>query len=109
MSAFLRLVRFTKTIALISALWTIVCSVSLLAWQVGSWLRDGTWSSYPLAAMIRDDREITYNTASYTATGIVGWVFEIPTLVPLVIAATLLLALYSWLATIEQQSSTLGR
>jgi hypothetical protein len=59
--------------------------------------------------MIRGDREITYSTASYTETGVVDWVLEIPTLVPLVIAATLLLALYSWLATIEQQSSTLGR
>jgi hypothetical protein len=108
-SAFLRLVRFTKTIALISALWTIVCSVSLLAWQVGSWLRDGTWSSYPLAAMIRDDREITYSMASYTESSVVGRVLEIPTIVLLVIAATLLLALYSWLATIEQQNSPLRR
>ena len=108
-SAFLRLVRFTKTIALISALWTIVCSVLLVGSQVTFWLRDGLWNSYPLAAIIKGDREITYSTASYTERGIVDWILETPTIVPLVIAATLLLALYSWLATIEKQNSPIGR
>jgi len=108
-SAFLRLVRLTKTIALISALWTILCSVLLVGSQVTFWLRDGLWNSYPLAAIIKGDREITYTTSSYTDKGFVDWFLDIPAIVPLLIAATVLLALYSWLAGIEQQSSAGGR
>jgi hypothetical protein len=108
-SAFLRLVRFTKTTALISALWTILCSVLLAGRQGISWWREGLGSPYSLAALIKGDREITYTTASYTEKGILDWVLDLPAIVPLLMAATLLLALYSWLATIEKQTSTIER
>jgi hypothetical protein len=96
-SAFLRLVRFTKTIALISALWTILCSALLAGWQVTSWLRDGLWNPYPVAAIIKGDLDVTYTTASYTDKGIVGWLLDLPAIIPLLLAATL-----------EKQNSALG-
>ena len=114
MSAFQRLVRFAKTTALLSAVWTILCAVLIVGWQVVSWLQNGVWEPYSLSSIIKGlqgNQDITYATASANKSvtgGITDWLLEIPAILPFLIASTLLLTFYTWLATIEKKNSTIG-
>jgi hypothetical protein len=99
---------------LVSTVWTILCAVLIVGWQVTSWLQGGIWDP-SLSSMIRSlqgNQDITYATASANkpaTEGITDWFLEIPAIVPLLIASALLLVFYAWLATIEQEDSTMGR
>jgi hypothetical protein len=103
-----RLIRLTKTTALISALWTSFCAAFLVGWQVTVWLREGVWHSYTVGALIMGDPEVTFTTASYTEEGIVEKLLEIPAVVPLLVAVILLFAFHSWVASFEKEFSTGG-
>jgi hypothetical protein len=100
-----RLIRFTKTTALISFLWTLFCAVLLLGWQVAIWFREGIWHSYTVAALVKADPEVTYTTSSYTAQTTIEKLLEIPAIIPLLIVAALLRAFYGWVAALENDSS----
>jgi hypothetical protein len=85
--ATLRLLRFAKATALISALWTILCAVLLIGVQAKGWWYEGRWESYSILSPIKGDPEVTYSTASYTEPTIVDRLLQIPAIVVLIIVA----------------------
>jgi hypothetical protein len=97
-----RLIRLTKTAALISALWTVFCAALLFGWQAVVWLKQGVWRSYTVASLIRGDPEVTYTTASYDSNQLLEDFLELPAIIPLLVAAILLLAFQSWMASIQK-------
>jgi hypothetical protein len=101
----LRLLRFAKTTAFISALWTICCAMVVIVLQAKAWWRDGSWNSLSILAVVRGEPEVTYSTASYSAPTMIDRLLDLPALVPLLLAAMALFALYGWLAEVERRSS----
>ncbi len=111
-----RLVRYAKITALLSAVWTILCAVLIVGWQVTSWLQNGVWDAYPLSSVIKsleNDQAVSYVTASsdkfetklMDKQVMADWLLEIPAIVALLIASALLLAFYMRLTVIEKNSS----
>src|SRR5262245_41049958 len=109
-----RLLKFARATALLSAAWTILIAVLLVGRQVSSWFQTGDWEEYPLSWAINDlkrTQDSTYTTASAngdateltTAQEMLGWLLDIPAVVPLLVAAALLLVLYVRLATFGQR------
>jgi hypothetical protein len=90
-SAFQRLVRFTKTITLLSFGSTILSTGWIAGRQVTSWLQDG--ETYTMASSDKPE------------TAMADWLLDVPAIVPVLIASALLLGFYLWLTSIEQASS----
>ena len=115
LSSFQRpLLGFAKISALLSAVWTGLCAVLLSTCQVTSWLRTGVWDAYPLSSAINGlkigggDRYVTASSEGFkpesTSTQVmVDWLLEIPTIVILLIALSLLLGFY-WLVKIIESN-----
>jgi hypothetical protein len=112
-SPFQQLVKFTKITVLFAAAVTILCAVMIVGWQVTSWIQNGEWNAYPVSSVISSlqrDRNNTYVTASLkkVETGspfweaVADWLVDIPAIVPLLIAAALLLTFYAKLSAIER-------
>jgi hypothetical protein len=111
------LLGFAKISALLSAVWTALCAVLLIGWQVTSWLYTGVWDAYPLSSVVnslKSDGGNTYITASSakiepeltTTQEMVDWLLEIPTIVALLIALSLLLAFHRLVKIIEINRTT---
>jgi hypothetical protein len=116
LSAFLRVVKFAKITALLSAVWTILCAAIIVGLQVTSLIRNGVWDAYQLSSIIKSlksGQNITYVTASSDRFAMdltikqvmADWFLEIPAIVPLLIVAALLLGFYLRLAVIEKEAS----
>jgi hypothetical protein len=114
-STFQRLVKFTKGAVVFAAALTILCTVTIVGWQVTSWIEHGEWNAYPVSLVISSlqaDRNDTYVTASVTKveTGspineaITDWLLDIPVIVPLLIMSAVLLAFYLKVSAIEKTS-----
>jgi hypothetical protein len=115
-SPFQQLVKFTKTTVVFAAALTVLCAVVIVGWQVTSWIQNGEWNAYPVSSVISSlqrDQNNTYVTASLkkVETGspfweaVASWLLDIPAIVPLLIAAALLLAFYLKLSAIEKAST----
>jgi hypothetical protein len=113
LSAFQRFVRLARLITTLSAALTILCAVMVVGLQVTSWIKNGVWEAYLVSSVIesmKSDRYDVYITASVDRQGTVrhgmlDWVMGIPAIVPLVVAAVLHFAFYSYLATLEEKVS----
>ena len=101
MPAFQRVVRFARLTALIFAGWTILWAALLAGWWV--WSGD----AYPVSSIVQllsPDR--TYVTASFSGTlkeALIDWLLDVPAIVPLLMAAALLVMFYRWLAVIDKR------
>jgi hypothetical protein len=104
MPAFQRVVRFARLTALISAGWTFLCAALLAGWWV--WSGD----DYPVSSVVQllnPDR--TYVTASFSETewtpreSLIDWLLDLPAIVPLLMAAALLVLLYRRLTVIDKR------
>jgi len=98
--------------ALFSAVWTGLCAATLAGWQASSGVSD----AYRLSSIIeavKSNHNSIYDTASADTVEteltipqvIVQWLLEIPSIVPLLVVAAILLAFYRWLAVIEKEAS----
>ena len=109
--AFQRFVKFAKMTALFSAVWTVLCTATLIGWQAFS----GVTDAYRLSSIVdrlKSNDNGVYSTASLnTSAGltikqqIADWLLEIPAIVPLLVVAAMLLAFHRWLAVIENEVS----
>ena len=104
MPAFQRVVRFARLTALICAGWAILCAALLAGWWV--WSGD----AYPVSSIVQllsPDR--TYVTASFSETewtlkeALIDWLLDVPAIVPLLMAAALLVIFYRWLSVIDKR------
>lgn len=108
-----RLVRFTRIVVLIAAIWTGGCAVGLIAVQVISWLRSSEWDSYPLSSVLISPHKSSYSVASWSKldtdqvdfNSIIDWLLGIPAIVPLAIAFAALIAFWTHLLKIERTSA----
>lgn len=106
-----RLVRFAKLTTLIVGVWSTFYAVLVVGWQITIFFRDGSWQALPLWLVFNRSeyqREV-YSTASIDkisgslATNFIDLLLQMPTIVPLVLAAALLAAFYSWLSSVEKR------
>jgi hypothetical protein len=114
LSAFLRLIRFTRIAALVADVWTLIYAVLIVGWQITIFLRKGSWPALPLSSAftkLETDRGTIYATASISEikrnhlTNAVDALLGIPAIVPLLLAVGLLTVFYLWLTHIEKQYS----
>jgi hypothetical protein len=117
LSAVQRLVKLSKVITLLSAVFTILCVLVVFGSQVASWSRTGVWDTYRLSSVVRssnNDHRITYTTASVNKSqrklsskeAIIDLLLETPTIAILLIAAAFHFWFYLYLAVLdgEQQN-----
>jgi hypothetical protein len=115
--AFQRVVKVAKITALLSAVWTILCAMMIVGFQVIFWLRNDVWDTYRISSVIKSlegDRTITYVTASsdkfeaeWTINRVIAeWLLGVPAIVPLLIVAALQVAFCLRLAAIDKDAST---
>src|ERR1700730_12093478 len=115
-STFQQVGKFAKMTALLSAGWTILCAVTIIVMQVTYGIRNGVWDTYRVSSILKNlksDQNIKYVTAGAdkfetelpVKQVLADWLLEIPAIVPLLIAAALLLTLYLQLAVIEKETS----
>jgi hypothetical protein len=115
------LVRIAKVTALLAAAWTLLCALLIVGWQAISWLQSGIWSRYPLSSAIEglgggqraryltassdplDNRLLNVKKQWANIQAMIDWVLDLPTIVPLLIASVLLLALYVRLAAAQEE------
>jgi hypothetical protein len=109
--ASLRLIRFARVTALVADLWTIFCAVLVVCWQVLLYIREGSWNALPLAFVFK---RLEYRHGEIYATSGIdtlarGYLtdlrdilLQVPVIVPLLVAAALLTAFYSWLSKAER-------
>ena len=120
LSAFKRIVTFAKSTTLLSGGSTIFCAAAVFGFQVTSWLRTDVWETYPLSSAIRglkSDQSAVYVTAStdkfqteLTSTQVmVDWMFGLPIVLLLLIAAGLHVVFYLYLVAVEKQQDVGGR
>ena len=90
----------------------MTCAVLIVGWQVIYWIHDGVWNVWSVSYVftsLESNRRVTYVTASSDKLdahqGVVDFLLEIPAIVPLLIAAALLLAFYLRLTIIEKRDS----
>ena len=108
MPGLLRLIRFARKAVLITDIWTILCAVLIIGWQVIIFFREAKWASLPLSSIFGDDRGKNFTTASIGETqrgDIVDALLQVQVIVPLTIAAVLLTAFYLWLTGMEKRYS----
>jgi hypothetical protein len=106
-------VRIAKISALLSAVWTMTCAVLIVGWQVIYWIHDGVWNVWSVSYVftsLESNRRVTYVTASSDKLdahreSVLEFLMEMPAIVPLLIAAALLLAFYLRLTIIEKRDS----
>jgi hypothetical protein len=117
LSAFQRVVKFAKTAALLSAVWTVLCAMLVVGFQVTFWVRNDVWDAYRISSVIKSlegDRAVRYVTASVDNFEsevtirhmIAEWLLGMPAIVPLLIVAALQVAFYLRLAGIDKDAST---
>lgn len=114
MPAFLRLIRFARMATLVAAILTIFNAVLIVGWQIIIFLRKGSWPALPLSHVFNkldSDGDVIYETASAgeiessQLANVVDAMLRVPTIVPLLVAATLLTAFYLWLMHTEKRYS----
>jgi hypothetical protein len=97
--------------ALVADVWTLFCAVLVVGWQVLIFFRDGSWHALPLAFVFK---RLEYGRGEIYATSSVDkmdkghladTILQVPVIVPLLLAALLLTAFYSWLSKAEKQYS----
>ena len=107
--------KVAKTTTLFAVGWTILCAVLLAGWQIASSLQKGAWDAFSVASLIKRmkaDAVATYTVASADkpATSLtnnfVDWLLAVPAIVPLLIAAALLLGFYIWLNDVEKKPAS---
>jgi len=112
MSASLRLIRFARMTALFANVLTIFCAILIVGWQIIVFLREGNWQALPLSFVFNSDgRNDVYSTASIAKierghlVNLADALLQAPVIMPLLLAAVLLTAFYSWLSNIERRYS----
>ena len=114
MSAVQRLVKFVKVATLLSAVFTILCMLAVFGSQVASWSRTGVWETQRLSSVVqslKDDRSITYTTASVNKAegkltskeAIIDSLLEIPIIAFLLIVVAFHLVFYWYLAVFGEE------
>ena len=113
MPTFLQTVKVAKSIALLSAAWTLLCAGLIVGRQAISWISTGVWDKYPLASvikMLKAEPPAIYVTASSEEGlkpaptiihAIADWLLDIPVVFPLLLAAALLAVFHGWLVAVE--------
>jgi hypothetical protein len=100
--------------ALVADIWTVFCAVSIVSWQMITFLRDGSWHALPLSSVFNTleyNRGEIYSTASIDKiegshqTALADALLQVPVIVPLLSAAALLTAFYLWLSDTEKRYS----
>jgi hypothetical protein len=105
--AFLRLIRFSKVVALMANAWTIFYAVLIVGWQIATLLKEGSWPALPLSYVMSKlgyERGAIYATANVREieSGIIDSLLQVPAIVPLLLASVLLTIFYLWLARTEE-------
>jgi hypothetical protein len=105
---FQRVVRFAKITALLSAVWTTTCA-AMIVWRQVLY---GEMDTYTLSSIVSSinggqHRYVTASSDKFEAEltfkeVAADWLLAIPTIVPLLIVAALLLAFYLRLAILEK-------
>jgi hypothetical protein len=98
--------------ALFVGIWTVFCAVSIVTWQMITFLRDGSWHALPLSSAFNTldyDRSEIYSTASIDKiegnqqTALADALLQVPVIVPLLLVAALLSGFYLWLSVTEKR------
>jgi hypothetical protein len=98
--------------ALFAGIWTVFCAVSIVAWQMITFLRDGSWHALPLSSVFNTleyNRSEIYSTASIDKiegshhTALAEALLQVPVMVPLLLVAALLSGFYLWLSVTEKR------
>jgi hypothetical protein len=110
LSAFQPVAKFTKLIALLSAAWTALCGAMIIVWQASSGAGDVYRLSSVIEAVKRNPVYVAASsneleTESTIGQEITDWLLALPAIVPLLMAAALLLSFYRWLAVVEKEAS----
>jgi len=110
---FQQIIKLAKSLALLSAAWTVLCAALIAARQVISWIRSGAWDGYGLASVIKTltgEPVATYVTASADAPkpdptylqAIGNRLLDLPVVFFLLFIAAVIAAFYWWLVTVEK-------
>lgn len=108
------LIAISRAIVLVASAATALCASAIMAFQLGSGFAVGMWNSVPMSqilAIADINIERTYTTASANAQAsqplsiesVLGWVLDVPAMIPLFIALCLLVVFDRHLASVDNR------
>jgi hypothetical protein len=109
-----RLLTLTRGLAGFAIAFTGLCASALMAWQFYSWATAGSWNTVAFSDVLEladVSPPRTYTPASVTSYGaereridvIFEWLLNLPAIMPLLLALSLLTAFYVFLLSVEKE------